>query len=248
MIYLKTPDQIREIEYVNKLGAEVLQMCREHIKPGVATLELEEIAEKFCKDRGVSPSFKGYKGFPHSICVSINEEIIHGFPSDRIIKGGDVVSVDFGITKGGYYSDAAFTKLVGRVPNIVRTLVLTAESCLYEGISEARRGNRLFNISEAVQQTAFGAGFDVVRDYVGHGVGLNLHEDPKIPNYVTNGVNYELRVGMVLAIEPMLVEKSYEVKCLPNTWTVATLDGGFAAHFEHSIAILEDGPKILSTI
>lgn len=248
MVFLKTPDEIQRIEYANKLGAKLLQECYEYIKPGITTIELEQIAEKFCADNSVLPSFKGYQGFPFCLCISLNEEIVHGFPSERIIKEGDIISVDFGVNRNGYFSDHAFTKCVGKVSKTAKKIVKVTEECLYEGIKEARPGNRIYDISRAVQSHAERNNFDVVRDYCGHGVGLAVHEDPKILNYVSNGINWKLRPGMVIAIEPMLVEGSYGVEIKPNGWTVVTKDRKLSAHFEKSIAILEDGPKILSKL
>jgi len=248
MIYLKTPFEIKQIEHANKLGAEMLQQCYDNIKSGIATIELEQMAEKFCSDNNVLPSFKGYQGFPFCLCVSLNEEVVHGFPSERIVKDGDIVSVDFGVNRNGYFSDQAFTKCVGKVSNTSKKITKTTEECLYEGIKEARPGNRVYDISKAIQSHAERMGFDVVRNFCGHGVGLEVHEDPKILNYVSNGVNWKLRIGMVIAIEPMLVEGTYEVNIKPNGWTVVTRDRKLSAHFEKSIAILEDGPKVLSKL
>lgn len=248
MIYLKTPRQINKLENVNKLGAEFLQICYDHLKIGVITAELEELAQKFCENHEVRPSFYKYRGFPHLLCVSINEEVVHGFPGDRVIKNGDVVSVDFGIEKDGYFSDAAFTKTVGKVPRNIKKLVKITEECLYKGIEQAIPGNRLYDISWAIQSHATKKGFDIVREYAGHGVGFKLHEDPKIPNYVSLGVNWKLRPGMVLAIEPMLVEDACETRIKLNKWTVVTADDKIATHFEHSIAVLNNGPKILSKL
>ena len=245
MIYLKNPKEVKEIEYVNKLGAELLQMCYDHLKPGVVTLELEEIVLRYCIDKKVLPSFKKYKGFPHNLCVSINEEVIHGFPDGRIVKESDIVSVDIGLNNNGYYSDAAFTKIVGQVPKKTKKLVRTTYECLHKGIKKAVAGNRIYDISIAIQSHAERMGFDVVRDYVGHGVGLAVHEDPKIPNYMAHGINWKLRVGMVIAIEPIVVEGTYEVYAKENGWTIITKDSKLAAHFEHSIAITDAGPKIL---
>lgn len=248
MIYLKTPYQIDRIEYVNKLGAEFLELCYDHIEPGIATIELEELSIKFCEKYSVKPSFYKYSGFPHRLCVSINNEIVHGFPSDYVVKDGDIVSVDFGVEKDGYFSDAAFTKIVGKVPKNVKKLVKSTEECLYRGIEQAVAGNRLFDISLAIQTHAIHQNFDVIREFVGHGVGLQVHEPPQVPNYVSIGTNWKLRPGMVLAIEPMLVEDSYKTRTRPNNWTIFTADGKMAAHFEHSIAILETGVKILSKL
>lgn len=246
MILLKTPNQIKHIEYVNRLGAEFLSNCYDYIKSGIETRELEYLAIKFCEKNKVLPSFYNYKGFPHYLCVSVNDAVVHGFPSTYSIKNGDIVSVDFGVKKDGYFSDAAFTKIVGRVNTRIEKLVKVTEECIYESLKYATPNNRLFDISKAIQTHAAKNNFDVIRAFVGHGVGLKVHEDPQVPNYVSLGANWKLRVGMVIAIEPMLVTGSYEIKTSSNNWTVFTVDGGMSAHFEHSIAILETGPKILS--
>lgn len=248
MIYLKTPYQVRQLEKVNKIGAEFLQMCYEHIRPGIITLELEELARKFCEDNNVKSAFHNYNGFPHLLCVSVDDEVIHGFPNDRVIKDGQIVGVDFGLVKDGYFSDAAFTKMVGTVSQSTKWLVKVTEECLYNGIEKAQVGNRIHDIAWAIQRTAIKAEFEVIQDYVGHAVGFELHEFPKIPNYVSLGVNWKLRPGMVIAIEPMIVEGSNDIYVRPNGWTVVTADHKNAAHFEHSIVILDEGPKILSTL
>jgi len=248
MIYLKTPSQLRELEYVNKIGAEFLGMCFDYIKPGVCTFELEDLAILFCEKRGVKPAFYKYRDFPHLLCVSINEEIIHGFPSGRIIKSGDIVSIDFGVEKDGYISDSAFTKAVGKVSKKSKELVRATKECLMLGVLKAKVGNRLFDISRSIYQHAVQTGFDVVRDFVGHGVGFKLHEEPQVPNYVSFGIDWKLKAGMVLAIEPMLVEGTYQFDVSSNGWTIFTTDNGRSAHFEHSVAITEKGPKILSVL
>ncbi|KKM89028.1 hypothetical protein LCGC14_1252770 [marine sediment metagenome] len=248
MIYLKTPYQVRQLEKVNKIGAEFLQICYEYIKPGINTLELEDLARKFCEDNNVKSAFHNYNGFPHLLCVSIDDEVIHGFPIDRMIKAGQIVGVDFGLIKDGYFSDAAFTKIVAKVSHSTNDLVKVTEECLYNGIEKARVGNRIHDIAWAIQHTAMQAEFEVIQDYVGHAVGFELHEFPKIPNYVSLGVNWKLRPGMVLAIEPMIVEGSNNIYVKPNGWTVVTADHKNAAHFEHSIVILDEGPKILSRL
>lgn len=248
MIHLKSLYEIDQVERANKMVAEILQMCYEHIKPGVVTMELEEIAEKFCSDHGVLPSFKGYKGFPFCLCVSLNEEIVHGFPSERVIKAGDIISVDCGVNRDGYYGDAAFTKMVGIVPKSTKKLVKTTKKCLYEGIKNAVEGGRLNDISFAIQSTAQKTKFGIVKEFGGHGVGFEVHEKPFIHNYVTSGINYGLKVGLVIAIEPMLTKGSSEVERLSDGWTIVTKDRKIAAHWEHSIAILPDGPRILSEL
>jgi len=246
MIYLKSPSEIDGIREINKLGAELLYLCYEKIQDGIITKELEDLTQQYCIKNGIVSSFKGYKGFPHSLCVSVNEEVIHGFPSKRVIQSGDIVSVDVGLQKNGYYSDAAFTKIVGKISKRTKELVTATKDCLYKGIEKAVPGNRLYDISRAIQSHAEFMGFDVIREYVGHGVGLALHEDPKIPNYVSHGINWILKPGMVIAIEPLVVEGSYEVYVAKNNWTVITKDHKLSAHFEHSVAITKDGPEILS--
>lgn len=248
MIHLKTLHEINQIEKVNKIGAELLAILYDYIKPGITTIELEEIAEKFCRDNKVRPSFKGYRGFPYCLCVSLNEQVVHGFPGERIIKNGDIVSVDFGAEKDGYYSDAAFTKVIKKTSKRIEELVKTTEKALYAGIEKAVVGGRLYDISLAIYSTAKDVGFDVVRQYGGHGVGFEVHEKPFLPNYVTNGINYKLKVGLVIAIEPMLLEEKNEVERLSDGWTIVTKDRKMVAHFEHSIAILSSGPKVLSKI
>lgn len=245
MIYLKTPEEIRHIEFVNLLGATALNLFYNVIEEGLKTVQLEHLALDFCKSYKVNPAFKGYKGFPYSVCVSINDEVVHGFPSEYVIKSGDIVSVDFGLEKEGYYSDAAFTKIVGKVPKNIKRLVKVTEECLYKGIEQAVSGNRIYDISAAVYLHARNSGFDVVREFVGHGVGLQQHEEPKIPNYIAKGVNWKLRPGMVIAIEPMLVENDHELYIAKNGWTAITKDRRMSAHFERSVAILKSGPKIL---
>lgn len=248
MVHLKTLYEIGQIEYANKMVAEVLQICYEYIKPGVATIELEEIAKKYCCDNKVRPSFKGYRGFPYCLCVSLNEEVVHGFPGGRIIKAGDIVSVDCGIDRDNYYGDAAFTKIVEKVPKRIKRLVKTTERCLYAGIERAVSGGRLHDISSAIYSTARTVNFDVVREFGGHGVGFDVHEKPFVPNYIMGGINCKLKVGLVIAIEPMLTEGSYEIERQSDGWTIVTKDRKMAAHWEHSIAILPEGPKILSKL
>lgn len=247
MFYLKSISEIKQLEYINKLNAELLSRLYEYIKPGVATIELEEIVIMFCEEHSVTPTFKGYLGFPGCICVSVNDEIIHGIPDHKVLKEEDLVSVDCGLHKSGFYSDSAFTKLLGQ--NKLRfKLVLATELALMEGIKKAIPYNRIHDISFAIYNVAVKYGFDVVKDFVGHGTGFALHEFPNIPNYIGKGVNWLLKPGMVLAIEPMLVERSDEFCVDTNGWTVRTKDGGMAAHFEHTVVILDDGTKVLSKI
>jgi len=194
------------------------------------------------------PAFKGYRGYPFSLCTSINGEVVHGMPSDRALKAGDIISLDFGIYHKGYYGDSAITVPVGEVSSVAQALIGTTEEALYRGIKEMRAGNRLGDISAAVQECVEAAGFSVVRDFVGHGIGRSLHEEPQIPNFGVRGRGVKLEVGMVFAIEPMVNEGTYKVKVLDDGWTVVTADGKLSAHFEHSVAIAEDGPVILSKV
>jgi methionyl aminopeptidase len=199
------------------------------------------------KGFGARPAFLGYRGYSAAVCVSINSEVVHGFPTKkRIFKEGDIVSLDFGVEYGGYYADAALTVAIGKISRTAKKLMEATEASLYKGIEKAVVGLRLYDISAAVQKHAESCGFSVVRDFVGHGVGRKLHEDPMIPNYGRAGTGLPLENGMVLAIEPMINEKGYEVKVLDDDWTVVSVDGGLSAHFEHTVAITESGPKILT--
>lgn len=248
MIHLKTLYEVQQIEFASKMVAEILLMCYDYIKPGIVTFELEEIAEKYCLDNGVLPSFKGYRGFPYCLCVSLNDEVVHGFPGERIIKEGDIVSVDCGVNRGGYFGDAAFTKIVGEVPSRIKRLVDTTKNCLREGIKKAQPDGHINDISRAIQKKAESKFFKVIREYTGHGVGFEVHEDPLVPNYVSRGVNTKLKPGLVIAIEPMLTYGSEKVRVGSDGWSVKTVNGNPAAHFEHTIAVLEDGPKVLTVL
>lgn len=228
--------------------AEVLAILAEQVKPGVTTRDLEHIASLESKKRNAKPAFKGYHGYPSSLCCSPNNEVVHGMPTDRPLQSGDILSLDFGILYDGFYGDAAITLPVGEVSASAMDLIAATESSLYEGISHAVTGNRLFDISYSIQSYVEKRGFSVVRDFVGHGIGKNLHEDPQIPNYGTPGKGVPLKAGMVLAIEPMINQKSHQVKVLEDGWTVITLDGGLSAHFEHTVAITDNGPDILTRL
>lgn len=200
------------------------------------------------RKRGAKPAFKGYHGYPHALCISINEVVVHGMPSERVLMEGDIVGLDFGVCYQGFYGDATITLPVGRVTDRALRLMQVTEQSLYAGIEQARPGNRLGDISAAVQSVAEDAGYSVVRDFVGHGIGKNLHEEPQIPNFGQKGRGIELKRGMILAIEPMVNEGHYKVQIQPDGWTVVTKDGSLSAHFEHSIAITENGPDILSKL
>jgi methionyl aminopeptidase len=246
MIILKRPEEIEKIRTSNIIVAEILKELKEKIRPGITTLELNRYSEELAKKRGATPAFKGYRGYPFALCTSVNSEVVHGMPSNRALKPGDIVSLDFGARYQGYYGDAAMTVPVGDVTEKARLLLQTTESSLYDGIQQARVGNRLGDISAAVQRRVEAAGFSVVRDFVGHGIGKDLHEEPQIPNYGVRGRGVELKSGMVLAIEPMVNAGTYKVRILSDGWTVVTEDGQLSAHFEHTVAITDEGPVILS--
>jgi len=248
MIILKSRDEIEKMRRSGAIVAEVLTELRGMVKPGVRTIDLDKRSEELTRKKGANPAFKGYRGFPFSLCASINSEVVHGMPSDRFLKEGDIISLDFGICYEGYYGDAAITVPVGQVSDKSRKLINVTEEALYQAIDKARVGNRLGDISSEVQRHVEAFGFSVVRDYVGHGIGRQLHEDPQIPNFGKKGRGVELRPGMVFAIEPMVNEGSYDVRVLQDGWTVVTEDGRLSAHFEHTVAITENGPEILSEI
>ncbi|HET6459222.1 MAG TPA: type I methionyl aminopeptidase [Syntrophales bacterium] len=246
MIVLKLPEEIEKMRASNHIVAEILNTLREKVKPGVTTSELDVCSEELVRKRGAVPAFKGYMGYPNSLCISVNSEVVHGIPSNRVLDAGDIVSLDFGVYYKGYYGDAAITVPVGDISEEAARLIRVTEQGLYNGIKEARAGKRLGDISAAVQICVENAGFSVVRDFVGHGIGKKLHEEPQIPNYGIKGRGIELKTGMVLAIEPMVNEGTYRVKVTDNGWTVVTEDGKLSAHFEHSVAITKNGPEILS--
>jgi methionyl aminopeptidase len=248
MILLKSLQEIAKMEVANRIVAEVLEGVKEKIRPGIETRELDELAEEMCRRRQVEPAFKGYRGYPRSICVSVNEEVVHGIPGPRRLKAGDLVSLDFGVRYDGYHGDAAITVPVGEVPPRARALMEATEKSLYAGIAMVKVGNRLSDISHAVQGVVEGAGFGVIREFVGHGIGRSLHEDPQIPNFGPPGRGPKLQVGMTLAIEPMTSMGSWRVRILPDGWTAVTQDGSYAAHFEHSVALTENGVLILSRL
>ena len=248
MIILKSRREIEKMKKSNALVAAILEELRKKIKPGVKTIELDRLSEEMALKKGARPAFKGYRGYPYSLCTSVNSEVVHGMPSERELKEGDIISLDFGILHGGYYGDAAVTVPVGQITPAAKRLLAVTEEALYRGIAEARAGNRIGDISAAIQGHAEAAGFSVVRDLVGHGIGRSLHEDPQVPNYGTSGRGIELKTGMVFAIEPMVNEGTYRVDVLRDGWTVVTADGKLSAHFEHSVAITENLPVILSRI
>ncbi|HJT38511.1 MAG TPA: type I methionyl aminopeptidase [Actinomycetota bacterium] len=231
-----------------RVVGETLEILKGAVRPGVTTIELDEIAEREIRARGAIPSFKGYRGFPATLCTSINNEIVHGIPAKRALKEGDLIKLDCGAIVEGYHGDSAVTLPVGEVSEDALKLIETTDRSLQAGIAEAKPGNRIHDIGAAVQTTAEGAGFSVVREYVGHGVGRALHEDPPVPNYGKPGTGLRLEPGLVIAIEPMVNVGTFETRLLPDGWTVVTADGALSAHFEHTIAITEHGPEVLTAV
>jgi methionyl aminopeptidase len=247
MVILKSPSEIEKIRQSNVIVADILEILRQKVEPGADTLTLDKISEELALARDAKPAFKGYRGYPYSLCTSVNQQVVHGFPSRRPLKEGDIVSMDFGVFYNGYYGDAAITVPVGKVSEVARGLMETTKKALFLGIEQAAPGKRLSDISHAIQSHVEAAGFSVVRKFVGHGIGKALHEDPQIPNYGQPGMGIRLKPGMVIAIEPMVNVGSYEVKTLEDGWTTVTKDGSLSAHFEHTVAITEDGTVVLST-
>ena len=232
----------------SRLVARALEALRERIRPGVTTAELDRFAEDFLRKAGARPAFKGYHGYPHSLCTSVNEQVVHCLPNDRPLEEGDIVSLDLGAWVDGYYGDAAITVPVGKVGDVARRLLEVTEGALYRGIAAARVGNRVSDISHAIQSYVESHGFSVVTDFVGHGIGRELHEDPQVPNFGTPGQGPRLKEGMVLAIEPMVNAGGSAVEVRKDRWTVVTADGSLSAHFEHTVAVTADGPYILTQV
>jgi methionyl aminopeptidase len=248
MIKIKSPLEIAKMQVANQIVAEALAEITTFVKPDIETLELDALAEEICRRRKVQPAFKNYRGYPRSICISINDEIVHGIPSHRRINAGDLVSIDFGVRHDGYFGDAAVTLAVGKVSETAEKLMKATEDALYAGIAKVVAGNRLSDVSHAVQTTVESYGFSVIRDFVGHGIGRSLHEDPQIPNYGPPGHGPLLQPGMTLAIEPMVSVGRWEISVMPDGWTAITKDGSLAAHYEHTVALTENGVLILSKI
>ena len=247
MVVLKTSRELRLMKEAGAIAAGALKAAGDAVQPGITTYELNRIAHKFIKDAGAYPTFLGYNGYPAAACISINDVVIHGIPSKkRVLRQGDIVSIDLGATINGYNGDNAATFAVGSISPEAERLINTTRESLYEGIRAAVAGGRIGDISSAVQRYCEERGFSVVRDYVGHGVGAKLHEDPSVPNFGTPGRGVRLLPGMTIAIEPMINAGGWEVKRLPDGWTVKTKDGSLSAHFEHTVAITSDGPKILT--
>lgn len=246
MIVYKSPNEIKKIRASGALVAQTLKLLFDNIRPGITTIELDKMAEDFIRSKKAEPSFKGYNGFPGSICLSIDDEVVHGIPGKRVIEEGQVVSIDVGVYKDGYHGDAAWTTTVGKVSDEVRKQLKVGEECLWRGIEKARVGSQLGDIGHAIQSHAEKNGYSVVRDLVGHGVGRRLHEDPQVPHYGKPHTGLVLRPGLVIAIEPMINAGIYQVRILDDNWTIVTADGRNSVHFEHTIAVSENGPVILT--
>lgn len=249
MIVLRTAKEIDMMRKACQISAEALQLAGESVKPGITTYEIDQIAYRYIKKQGAEPNFLNYNGFPATACISINDEVIHGIPSKkRILREGDIVSIDLGAKVNGYNGDNAATFACGTISDEAKRLCDTTRESLYLGIEQAIAGNRIGDIAYAIQSYCEERGFSVVREYTGHGVGTHLHEDPSVPNYGTAGRGQRLLPGMTIAIEPMINAGSKAVKCLPDGWTVKTLDGKLSAHFEHTIAITKGEPIILTKL
>lgn len=248
MIIIKTPREVDKMRDAGKLTAETHFYLKDFIKPGITTKKLDEIAEDFIRKNGALPAFKGYGGFPGSICISINQEVVHGIPGPRVINDGDIVSIDTGVILNGYYGDAARTYGIGNISEEHQELVDVTKESFFQGLKYAKVGYRLSDISNAIQKYVEDNGFSIVRDYVGHGIGQKMHEDPQIPNFGPPGRGPRLKPGMVLAIEPMVNAGTYHVDVLEDNWTVVTADNKVSAHYENTIVITEDEPEILTII
>ena len=247
MISLKSDREVQLMRNAGRIVSKILDEVITMTKPGVSTGELDKFAEARCADFKCIPAFKGYHGFPASICISVNEEVVHGIPSTkRVLKDGDIVGLDFGVIADGWFGDSARTVAVGTIKPEAKKLLEVTEKSLHLGIAQCRDGNRIFDIGHAIQNYVEGFGYGVVREFVGHGIGRALHEEPQVPNYGPKGKGLLLKVGMVLAIEPMINAGSHEVKVLSDGWTAVTKDRSLSAHFEHTVAITANGPEILT--
>jgi methionyl aminopeptidase len=249
LVIIKSPREIEKIRKACQIVAEILQVLKEEIRPDVTTWHLNVLSEELATKRNAKPAFKGYHGYPYALCTSVNEEVVHGMPSrTRRLREGDIISIDYGVVVDGYYGDAAITVPVGEIEETASKLCAVTKAALYKGIEQARVSNRLSDISHAIQSFVEEHGFSVVREFVGHGIGQRLHESPQIPNYGLPGKGIKLKPGLVLAIEPMINQGRAEVEILSDRWTAVTVDRGLSAHFEHTIAITENGPDILSRL
>lgn len=250
MVSLKSPREIDLMKDAGRIVVLVLSKIKETARPGVTTADLDKVAERLIREEGAVPAFKGYRGFPANICISINEEVVHGIPGPRVLRSGDIVSVDVGVKLKGYYSDGAITIPVGQINEERERLLAVAQEALKRAIEKVKPGAKLKEVSAAIQETAESQGFSVVRKYVGHGIGRKMHEEPQVPNFVDSSfkLNLTLKPGMTLAIEPMVNAGTYEVKTKKNGWTVVTADGRPSAHFEHTVALTANAAEVLTTI
>jgi methionyl aminopeptidase len=251
MIYLKSKEEIVKMRSAARVVVEALIKLRENVVPGVSTWDLDRMAEELAIKKGAKPAFKGYSNYPASVCFAVNDEVVHGIPSKKkILREGDIVGLDFGVSLEGYYGDSAITVPVGDVSSLAHKLLAVTEESLNRGIAEAYPGNRLFDISGAIQTYVEEEGFSIVRSFVGHGIGRKLHEDPQVPNFVpengSRGKGIKLKPGMVIAIEPMVNVGRPDIKILNDGWTAVTVDGTLSAHFEHTVAVTEEGPVVLT--
>ncbi|MDP4095929.1 type I methionyl aminopeptidase [Paenibacillus sp. P96] len=248
MIICKSETELSFMREAGRIVAECHRLLAKHIEPGITTGELDHMADQYIRSQGAVPSFKGYNGFPASICASVNEQLVHGFPGNRVLNEGDIVTFDIGAQYRGYHGDSAWTYPVGSISPDARRLLDVTEGALMAGLALVKPDNRLFTISHAIQKYIEDAGFSVVREYVGHGIGAKLHEEPQIPNYGIPDRGPRLKPGMVLAIEPMVNAGSRHVRTLEDNWTVVTVDGSLCAHFEHTVAVTPDGMEIFTTL
>ena len=246
MVRLRTEREINLIAESAQIVGDTLDILSGKVKPGITLMELDTLAEKFIRSQDAVPAFKGYMGFPATLCISVDDEVVHGIPSDKVLNDGQIVGIDCGAVKNGYYGDSARTFAVGNISDEDKNLIDTTQKALYHGIEKAVPGNYVSDIGHAIQAYVEPKGYSIVRELVGHGIGTNLHEDPQVPNYGDPGMGVELKEGMCLAIEPMINIGDKEVYTLDDGWTVKTKDGYNSAHFEHTIAILKNGPKVLS--
>jgi methionyl aminopeptidase len=248
MIICKSPAEIEKLRRSGRMVRELLEEIREQVRPGISTMDLERFVTKRLAQRGARAAFKGYRGYPCSLCTSVNEQVIHGIPSGRLLKDGDILSVDMGVIVDGYYGDSAITIPVGEIPESSQRLLSVTEEALEQAIDKVRLGNRLGDVSAAVQQYVEPRGYSVVREFVGHGIGRELHEEPQIPNFGPPGHGPVLKEGMVLAIEPMVNAGGPAVRVLDDNWTAVTADGKLSAHFEHMVAVSQNGPDVLTRL
>jgi methionyl aminopeptidase len=246
VIIKKSPDEIEKIAAAGRILARCHALLRAKARPGVSTADLDEAAERFIRSQGADPAFKGYRGFPGSICASPNSMVVHGIPGPYELQRGDILSIDIGVVLDGWVADAAVTLPIGQIPPVARTLLDVTKASLFDAVEQCRPGNRLGDVSNAVQRRVEEAGFSVIRSLVGHGIGRDMHEDPQIPNYGRPGSGPELDVGMVLAVEPMVNVGTHAIRMGSDNWSVYSQDGSLAAHFEHTVAITEEGPQILT--